>query len=427
MKLLLPLISLLIASAALAEEPAELVELRQAWEKERTEAQAKIDKLYFEELEQLKKNFTQASNITDALAVDNVIKGGDKADNEPVELTKVRLARDKSLKKVSKPLDKRYWQDLLLLKDEFVKAGNLAGVVSADAEINKVLAAYKKSPEPKKNATLADAPDGSDTFKVFKMEFVVIGNPNNKADDTGYGAVPYTYRIGKYEVSEAMIDAYNKHSGMPTISMDSRGPNKPATNVSWYEAARFVNWLNISQGHQPAYKFGIKHLHGHLQTWHKGVAWQLGGENLYRHKDAKYFLPSENEWYKAAYYDQDKNRRRGGKGDYWDYATGSDKTPEPVASGTDVGTAVHGIYSELADTTNAGGLSPSGTMAQNGNVWETLESASDGLNNEAIEPRVRRGSWANDSRFLVSSSRWTEDPPSHESFANGFRVASVAE
>ena len=150
MKFLTPLLCLLFTQGiAIAQEPAELSERRQAWETQRTEAQANVDKLYFEELEQLKKNFTQASNITDALAVDNVIKGGDKADNEPVELTKVRLARDKSLKKVSKPLDKRYWQDLLLLKDEFVKAGDLAGVVSADAEIEKVLTAYKKPEAPK--------------------------------------------------------------------------------------------------------------------------------------------------------------------------------------------------------------------------------------------------------------------------------------
>ena len=122
MKIVSLLLSLCLASVALAEDPAELTELRQTWEKERTEAQGKVDKLYFEELEEMKKNFTKAGNIADALAVDNVIKEGDKADNEPQALTKVRLARDKSLKKVSKPLDKRYWQDLLLLKDELPKA-----------------------------------------------------------------------------------------------------------------------------------------------------------------------------------------------------------------------------------------------------------------------------------------------------------------
>ena len=167
MKFLTPLICLLFAQGiAIAQEPAELSERRQAWETQRSEAQGKVDKLYFEELEQLKKNFTQANNIAAALAVDNVIKGGDKADNEPVELTKVRLARDKSLKKVSKPLDKRYWQDLLLLKDEFVKAGNLAGVVAADAGIEKVLAAYKKPEAPKQVKTTGEENPLEGTWQV---------------------------------------------------------------------------------------------------------------------------------------------------------------------------------------------------------------------------------------------------------------------
>jgi hypothetical protein len=164
MKFLTPLLCLLFAQGiAIAEEPAELSERRQAWETQRTEAQANVDKLYFEELEQLKKNFTQASNITDALAVDNVIKGSDKADNEPVELTKVRLARDKSLKKILKPLDKRYWQDLKKLKEGFIKEGKLDGVVIADAEIEKVLATYKQhapKPKPKRRTVAVDEHQG---------------------------------------------------------------------------------------------------------------------------------------------------------------------------------------------------------------------------------------------------------------------------
>ena len=49
----------------------------------------------------------------------------------------------------------------------------------------------------------------------FNMEFVTVNDTNNVDDDTGYGAVPYSYRIGKYEVSRAMIDAYNANSGGP--------------------------------------------------------------------------------------------------------------------------------------------------------------------------------------------------------------------
>ena len=54
--------------------------------------------------------------------------------------------------------------------------------------------------------------------------------------------------MGVNEVSEQMIADYNIYSAGPTITKDTRGANKPATGVSWNEAARFVNWLNTSQG-----------------------------------------------------------------------------------------------------------------------------------------------------------------------------------
>jgi len=60
--------------------------------------------------------------------------------------------------------------------------------------------------------------------------------------------------------------------------------------------------------------------------------------NPFRNSNAYYFLPSEDEWYKAAYYDPNAN---GGAGGYWNYATGSDSAPTAVASGTTSGTAVY--------------------------------------------------------------------------------------
>ena len=95
MRILIPLLSLILAHAALAaEEPTALVELRQGWEEARTEAQAKVDKLYFEELEELKKNFVKAGNIEAARAVDSAIKDSEKADNEPQALLNMRDARE---------------------------------------------------------------------------------------------------------------------------------------------------------------------------------------------------------------------------------------------------------------------------------------------------------------------------------------------
>jgi sulfatase modifying factor 1 len=228
-------------------------------------------------------------------------------------------------------------------------------------------------------------------------------------------------------VSEAMIDAYNMRSRGAKITKDTRGANKPATSLFPHEAAHFVNWLNTSQGRQAAYKFENET----FEPWDKEDAWQLGGENLFRHKDAKYFLPSEDEWYKAAYYDPKLND---GKGGYWDYATGSNEIPKAIPSGIDAGTAVHSQSERTApaDITTAGGLSPYGTMAQNGNVSEYGESALDGSNNSHSEPRfLRGGNWSGNPRgqplWMKASNRDDTIFPGGVWKFVGFRVAAVTE
>jgi formylglycine-generating enzyme required for sulfatase activity len=160
-----------------------------------------------------------------------------------------------------------------------------------------------------------------------------------------------------------------------------------------------------------------------LTLWNSGQAWQAGGENLYRNKDAYYFLPSEDEWYKAAYHKND-----GVTANYWDYATGSNSIPTAVASGTTAGTAVYnGVAGSPAAVNNAGGLSAYGTMGQNGNVWEWQESAFDGINNSSSENRAfRGGDWFLSEDFLSSSFRG-DLAPTVEGSGLGFRVASVPE
>ena len=108
--------------------------------------------------------------------------------------------------------------------------------------------------------TVPNAAARADSFgsgeNAFEIELVTVGDPGNLADTTGVpnpaGSVPYTYRIGKYEISEQMINKANAASaeaGDPLgITIDERGPDKPATRASWFEAARFVNWLNTSTG-----------------------------------------------------------------------------------------------------------------------------------------------------------------------------------
>ena len=256
----------------------------------------------------------------------------------------------------------------------------------------------------------------------FTMEFVTIGNPGNAADITGYGSVAYTYNLGKYEVSRGQIDKANAAGslGITMYDMSSiggNGANRPATEISWNEAATHVNWLNTSTGNTAAYKF----VGGTFQLWSPTDA-GYNANNMFRNSNAKFWLPSTDEWYKGAY---------GGLNGTWNnFPTGSDSVPMAVAGGTDANTAVYGqtfTRGRPADITNAGGLSPYGTMGQGGNVQEWIETAYDGSNDTVGERQeMRGGDWFSFSSDLDASGR-TFAIPSHYFLSYGFRVAMVPE
>lgn len=142
-----------------------------------------------------------------------------------------------------------------------------------------------------------------------------------------------------------------------------------------------------------------------------------------------YWIPTENEWYKAAYYDPTLNN---GSGGYWLYATRSNTAPTPVSANS-VGDGSAGNvgnfanYDRRADwngqdgnvTTvgSNGGPSYYGTYDQSGNVLEWNDFA-------GLSLGLRGGDWSGSSAFALSpSSRSTVDP-SLEINLIGFRLAS---
>ncbi len=276
----------------------------------------------------------------------------------------------------------------------------------------------------------------ADTFgsglNQFTIDFVSVTNAGNGNDvdnpygnpgdqGTPFGGVGYDYRMSKYEISSNQIAAAVAGGLTGVTSADWTG-DRPATSVTWYEAALFVNWLNTNGGYSPAYNF----INGTMYLWDAGVAWTLDGTNLYRNKDTFYFLPSEDEWYKAAYHKND-----GVTSNYWDYATGSNGAPVGVTGGTNAHTAVYWdpygnpVPSGPTNVNLAGGLSPFGTMGQDGNVYEWMESAYDGTNSSTSESRaVRGGGWGYSEAYLRASFRF-DDLPSTPYYNVGFRVASV--
>lgn len=276
----------------------------------------------------------------------------------------------------------------------------------------------------------------ADTFgsggNAFTVDFVTIGNAGN-ANDTGagggfysspYGGVPYVYRMGVTEVSQDWITKAT-NLGMTNVTAGAWAGNQPAANMTWYEAAAFVNWLNTSKGYQPAYQ--LDGTNTALTLWSSGDAWQLGAENRYRHKDAYYFLPSDNEWYKAAYHQND-----GVTANYWDYPTGSNSIPDGIDSNGDPNyqSVFDDGYNQgqpNAITSAGSAASAYGTYEQGGNVIEWNESALDGSNDVSSESRTVRAGTYGTAATALRSSAWFGVLPGDSDPIVGFRVASVPE
>lgn len=116
-------------------------------------------------------------------------------------------------------------------------------------------------------------------------------------------------------------------SGNFSYSVKNNFGNKPVNFISWYRAARFANWLcngmPVGAQNSTTTEDGAYALSGN-----SGVPAQ-NNINPNTGLSPTYLLPSENEWYKAAYY-------KGGSTNagYWIYATQSDSAPATVSAST---------------------------------------------------------------------------------------------
>jgi len=257
---------------------------------------------------------------------------------------------------------------------------------------------------------------------AFSLDFVNIGGAGNVADASGYGAVNYNYRMGSYEITlDQFVKAHaasgdtigngnedHWNSGSRTV-----GTAGPASRVSWYEAARFANWLSSGDANTGVYSFSGGSLSGIDRAYRNG-------------SDLAYVLPSEDEWYKAAYYKPIDN------GSYSLYANGSDDVLDlthGTSSGwnyrTDAGVYVNGDPNYMWETGD-GGMEQNGTFDMMGNALEWNESAVDGSTNNMVANRVFRGGSYNLSEGdLRSSSRYSNSPANEYLTGMGLRVASI--
>jgi formylglycine-generating enzyme len=299
------------------------------------------------------------------------------------------------------------------------------------------------------------------------IDMVTVGNPGN-ANDTGgtfNGAVAYSYEIGKYDVTISRYTAFvnvadpngtspngiynasmetnpniagisytsgasagSKYAVMAASGIASFGgvtaANRPITFVSWFDAARFANWMTDGQD-AGSTETGAYTLHN--ATTGPAVAVNPG---------AAFYCPTNNEWYKAAYY----SPNYGGVGvpGYYDYATQSDTAPgNIISSGTNQANYRTGAgYSVTKDGSNdanqnyltdVGAFPGSGgfycTFDQSGNVYQWNDL--DGLASSGSSRGLRGGVWSFSDPYYLSSSWGTSNYPSYEASSDiGFRLAS---
>jgi sulfatase modifying factor 1 len=324
------------------------------------------------------------------------------------------------------------------------------------------------------------------------IETVTVADEGNTGDTeimgldgtTGYGNVAYTYDIGKHEVTAgqyceflnavAKTDTYglynsdmdsnsfgcqitqNGTSGTYTYDFSGRPSgteadwvDRPVNYVSWGDAVRFSNWLTNGQPGRiipvaqdaNSTERGSYVLDGAMTDVEllavivpdttQRATWASGSKPYY-------LLTSEDEWYKAAYYNP-------GSSSYYDYPTSSNTAPGYmndsgnlsgtgnlfIEDGIDPGNyATHdgdggtnGIGSpyyrtEVGEWENSD--SPYGTFDQGGNVWEW---------NEAIIGSARglRGASFHYYDYYLHASNRYYNPPTGESIIIGFRVSEVPE
>jgi formylglycine-generating enzyme required for sulfatase activity len=203
-------------------------------------------------------------------------------------------------------------------------------------------------------------------------------------------------------------------SGSYTYSVDAAFVKRPVNYVSWGDAARFTNWLHNGQGGGSTEE-GAYYLNGATSDAELMA--------VTRNADARYWIPTEDEWYKAAYHQND-----GATGNYFSYPTGSNTVPGRDMADASGNNANYSGNPYPIDspyyTTKVGEFensdSPYGTFDQGGNVWEWNETAKGWRG-------VRGGGWGHSSDYLLASYRDAGGLPTHELDRLGFRVASVPE
>ena len=199
---------------------------------------------------------------------------------------------------------------------------------------------------------LPPPPSGIETSTIDGIEFSTIGHPGNRttnyAERDGYsyiwGSVANQYRISRTEITASQylpfIQAYAAVNPSilngPFYTSLFIGPSPSgqlqlgdpsfanyAVDVGLLAAMRYCNWLhNGRNGSAASFESGA-----YTITPIGYIPGQGYSDTITRSADARYWIPSVDEWVKAVYFDP--NRYGTGVEGYWKFPYGSDEPPIP--------------------------------------------------------------------------------------------------
>jgi len=327
---------------------------------------------------------------------------------------------------------------------------------------------------------------------LLGYDLVKVGNAGNAADTNanvnrnGYGAVATEFWIGKNHVT---IGQYAEFLTAVATLEDPRGlfnanmfndqrirgiertgsegawvytpvaplgtnpvgaqsaANRPITYVSWFDSARFANWM--ANGKPTVTATGSAALavidNGAytLGTATSGNAVAKNTINPNTQAAPTFYIPTENEWYKAAYYSPVKVS--GTAPGYYTYGTQSDDAPGNGWNGTtalaitgsanqanyriDSRYAVTGTTTTINNNSNQNVLTDVGAFTDSYSYYGAFDMSGNvrdwnDLDGDSGSFRGRRGGSWDYGASGVSSADRTAGETSYESGNTGFRLAS---
>lgn len=186
----------------------------------------------------------------------------------------------------------------------FVKVGDIGNVKDSINQLGSVNYEYN----------IMEKEFTNDEYVTFLNNIDPSGLASNP-DHFSNLAVSGLYKIEMTEGYRGGILLDNSANlGFKYKTKDNMG-NKPVNYVSWFDAARVCNWLHNGGKPSSSSLSGVYNI-------------SLNNSLTYiKSNDANYWISTKSEWYKAAFYDPTKNKNTGG---YWKYATQSDSQIFPV-------------------------------------------------------------------------------------------------